>query len=250
MNLLRRWVFPLLRIMRRGRFTGRRMLLVVVVLMLSGAGGTVRRSGRGYCAGGLGMTGVSSVTGGSIINDWDMATKSEQVRFVEVVYPAAARLYERQDSVHPVFVTAQAALETGWRIGGMGNNLFGITCGTAWRGRTQLVLTTEYFTSAAKKFYAPEEVVSITPVSEGRFKYRVYRLFRVYDSPEECLSDHFALLRKPGYADAWPYRDDPKEFARRISNSEGARYATAPNYAAVMAGVIDTVEKCVKELGL
>ena len=41
-----------------------------------------------------------------------MATKNERIEFVRKIYPAAARLY-RAGGVHPLFVTAQAALETG-----------------------------------------------------------------------------------------------------------------------------------------
>jgi flagellar protein FlgJ len=67
---------------------------------------------------------------------------------------------------------------------------------------------------------------------------------------EACLSDHLAVLRRPGYSDAWPYRNEPEEFAKRISDGAGARYATAPDYAAVMAGVIRSVEGIVKEQGL
>lgn len=40
-----------------------------------------------------------------------MATKNERIEFVRKIYPAAARLY-RAGGVHPLFVTAQAALET------------------------------------------------------------------------------------------------------------------------------------------
>jgi flagellar protein FlgJ len=179
-----------------------------------------------------------------------MATETEQIEFIKRVYPAASALWEKRNSIHPVFVTAQAALETGWRTGGISNNLFGITKGSSWTGRTTLMLTTEYFYTPDKKFTLPEETESVTEVSHGRWKYRVYRLFRVYDSLDDCLEDHLAILRKPGYADAWPYRDDPREFARRISDHVGARYATASNYATVMISLIGTLEKRVKELAL
>jgi flagellar protein FlgJ len=180
----------------------------------------------------------------------DMATKSERIEFVKAVYPAAKALWEKQDSIHPVFVTAQAALETGWRIRGASNNIFGITKGSSWTGPTALELTTEYFPVPDKRFRFPEEVESVTEVSPGRWKYRAYRLFRVYGSLEECLSDHLAVLRKSGYADAYPYRNDPKEFARRISDSVGAGYATAPDYAETMAIVIDMVTRIIREQGL
>jgi flagellar protein FlgJ len=176
-----------------------------------------------------------------------MATKQEQIDFVKKVYPAAKNLNEKSpnDTLHPLFVTAQAALETGWRIGGIQNNLFGITKGS-WTGQTKLVLTTEYFQTPDKKFTPPEEIISVVPVDGGRYKYSVRRLFRVYDKLEDCLADHLAILKHSGYADAWPYRNDPVEFAKRIVDPVGAKYATAPNYASSMASMIQLIKQIVE----
>ena len=180
-----------------------------------------------------------------------MATKKEQIDFIGTIYPEAKRLYEAKNGVHPLFVTAQAALETGWRIKKeAGNNIFGITRGSSRIGETKLILTTEYFKTDNVKFNAPERVESVIKTGENNYRYRVYRFFRVYDSIADCLDDHLSLLRKPAYADAWPYRDNPKEFAKRIVDGAGARYATAPNYASVMCSVINSVEQYIKELGL
>jgi flagellar protein FlgJ len=179
-----------------------------------------------------------------------MATGTEQIDFIKRIYPAAKRLYEAGEGVHPLFVTAQAALETGYQIGSIENNIFGITKGSSWTGRTALVQTTEYFNVPDRKFTPPEEIISVTPAGVLRWRYSVKRLFRVYDSIDECLNGHLAILKKSGYADAWPYRHDPKEFALRISDSVGARYATAPDYAIRMSKVIDSVGNRVKELGL
>ena len=66
-----------------------------------------------------------------------MATRKEQIEFVKKIYPAAERLY-RAGGVHPLFVTAQAALETSWKIKGIGNNIFGITKGSSWIGPVSL----------------------------------------------------------------------------------------------------------------
>ena len=89
--------------------------------------------------------------------------RKEQIEFVRKIYPAAARLY-RSGGVHPLFVTAQAALETGWKIKGIGNNIFGITKGSKWTDPVSLELTTEYFKTPRVKFKAPERVVSIEHV--------------------------------------------------------------------------------------
>lgn len=45
-------------------------------------------------------------------------------RICQKVYPAAERL-AKAGGVSPLFVTAQAALETGWEIRGIGNNILG-----------------------------------------------------------------------------------------------------------------------------
>jgi flagellar protein FlgJ len=176
-----------------------------------------------------------------------MATKTEQIEFIKKVYPAAYNLYVEKDGIHPYFITAQAALETGWKIGGIGNNIFGITKGS-WTGKTQLALTTERLDTPAKTFKAPEEIVSITPLANGTYKYRVYRLFRVYDRLEDCLDDHIAVLKKSGYADAWPFRKDAREFARRVVDKTGSKYATDPNYDTAMCSVIDTIENRIKDI--
>ena len=176
-----------------------------------------------------------------------MATRKEQIEFIKTVYPAADKLHAAKDSLHPVFVTAQAALETGWKIKGIGHNIFGITKGS-WTGRTELVLTTEIFNSPYIAFKEPEKIVGIEKTADGRYRYRVYRLFRAYDTLEDCLDDHLKVLLSGGYADAWPYRNDPKEFARRIVDGVGSKYATAPNYSATMSSVIDTVNSRLDEI--
>ena len=155
--------------------------------------------------------------------------------FVRKIYDAAVNIGE----IDPIFVTAQAALESGWGAAAIGTyNIFGITKGS-WKGECKLVLTTEFFSSPDKKFASPEKVVSVEQVGLKRYRYSVYRLFRVYESYEECLRDHLAILQKPMYADAWVYRKDRHEFLRRIAS----RYATAPNYVEIMESMFRSVER-------
>lgn len=178
-----------------------------------------------------------------------MATKQEQINFVKQIYPAAKRLHDNDPSntLNPLFVTAQAALETGWKIRGIDNNIFGITVGSSWKGDRKLVQTTEVFSVPNKKFTPPEEVLSVVPVGNGKYRYSVKRFFRVYNNLEDCLSDHLSLLKKPMYADAWAYKDKPIEYAKRLIDDTGAKYATDPNYASTMATVIRMVEKIIKD---
>ena len=170
-------------------------------------------------------------------------TKTE---FVKWLYPAA-----KLGDIAPVFTITQAALETGWGATKIGDyNLFGVTKGS-WKGDTILVLTTEVFDSPDKKFLAPEKVVSITKfVSNGnvRYRYKVYRLFRKYKSLAEALSDHQRILQLPGYSDAWPYRKSAVEYAKRICDNNGSKYATDPNYLKSMMSIINDVQKIVNSL--
>ena len=167
--------------------------------------------------------------------------------FVKWLYPSA-----KIGEINPVFTIVQAALETGWGKTKIGEyNLFGVTKGSSWKGDTLLVLTTEVFNSPDKKFLAPEKVVSISKVVMNgtvRYKYKVYRLFRKYRSLSEALSDHQRILQLPGYSDAWPYRKSAVEYAKRICDNKGSKYATDPNYLKSMLSIIKDVQNIVDSL--
>lgn len=167
-----------------------------------------------------------------------------QKEFARKVYAAA----KKATDIAPDFVAAQAILESGWGKSKVGEyNLFGITKGSAWNGKTVLVLTHEYFNSPDHKFSPPERVVSVAKCKgSNRWYYTVYRLFKDFDSLEDCLKEHTRLLQKSGYADAWPYRHNALEFARRICDGKGSRYATAPQYLYQITSLIHTVRKICK----
>jgi flagellar protein FlgJ len=169
-----------------------------------------------------------------------MADKMTPKDFVAWLYPAVVSTSD----ISPVFVIAQAALESGWgasRIGAY--NLFGVTRGQSWTGDTLLCLTTEYFSTPDVRFRAPEEVLWVETLDEQRYRYRVRRLFRNYRSLEAALADHYRILSGAGYRDAYPYRKSPEEYVRRLVDNIGARYATAPDYVASMDRMFQTVRK-------
>ena len=103
-------------------------------------------------------------------------------------YPAIERVCA-ETGLAPLFVAAQAALESGWGDSSIGNNLFGITAGDKWTGRRQTVRTFEYFPDDRQggRF---KKVYSITPLRDGRFRYEVDRDFRDYDTLEQAVRDH------------------------------------------------------------
>jgi len=168
----------------------------------------------------------------------------DKVSFIKWIYPATKGL-----EINGIFTTAQAALESGWGTSSIGNNIFGITKGSSWNGAVELVTTTEYFSTDKVSFKLPERVLSIMPFKNKKgvtkYKYKVKRLFRQYDTIVECLKDHESILKKPIYADAWPYRNDPEEFAKKIVDSVGGKYATALDYADNLKSIIRDIRKII-----
>lgn len=169
-----------------------------------------------------------------------MATELQK-KFAREVYAAA----KEATDIAPEFVTAQAILETGWGKSKVGKyNIFGITKGSNWTGKTVLVLTHEYFSTPNRIFTPPERIVSVCKVKgKQQWYYTVYRLFKDFSSLGDCLQEYTRLFQKAGYADAWPYRHDAEEFARRICDNAGSKYATDPNYLRLITSIINSVRK-------
>ena len=154
-----------------------------------------------------------------------MAANEKQMAFAKKVYQAAMG-----GEIHPLFVTAQAVLETGWGAHTIGeNNIFGITKGS-WTGPVDMVDTVEYFSNDRKVLSPPDKILNKVKLESGRWKYKVNRAFRHYGSLEECLNDHLSIFKKPMYDDAWPYRNNPLMFALKITDDNKAKYATSPSY--------------------
>lgn len=172
-----------------------------------------------------------------------MATAA-QCKFAREVYEAA----KKGTDIAPEFVTAQAILESAWGRSKIGKyNLFGVTKGSSWTGKTILVRTHEYFSTADRKFQLPEKVVAVAYSKiKKQYLYTVDRLFRDYDSLADCLADHTHILQKPGYADAWPYRHNAEEFAKRIADCNGCKYATDLFYGNTIVKLIRQVRKIVE----
>ena len=162
-----------------------------------------------------------------------MAANQTQMAFAKRVYQAA-----KGGEIHPLFVTAQAVLETGWGAHTIGeNNIFGITKGS-WEGPVDMVETTEYFVHDRKTLTPPDRILRKIKLTSGRWQYKVVRAFRHYESLEDCLADHIAIFKKPMYSDAWEYKDNPLMFALKITDNYKAKYATSPDYYKSLRSVI------------
>jgi flagellar protein FlgJ len=136
----------------------------------------------------------------------------------------AARAVQEKTGIPAEFMISQAALETGWgrkeirhADGSPSYNLFGIKAGANWKGPVAEVWTTEYV--------------------NGRPQ-RVKAAFRAYASFEDSFADYARLMQNsPRYAGVMAQRADAVGFAQ---NLQKAGYATDPEYARKLTGVINT----------
>lgn len=162
------------------------------------------------------------------------------IEFKQTYYPVIERVCA-ETGLNPLFVAAQAALETGWGKKSIGNNLFGITAGDKWIGKRLVVRTTEYFRDELHggNFV---KVHSITALADGRYRYDVERAFRDYDSVEDSVRDHFRVLSTKRYAPAMPYRNDVLRFAYEVAK---AGYCTGDPevYARSISSIAETIER-------
>jgi flagellar protein FlgJ len=137
-------------------------------------------------------------------------------------HDAAARAAEQASGIPAPFMIAQAAHESGWgrkeirhADGAPSHNLFGIKAGAQWRGPVADVLTTE--------------------VVDGQPR-RVVQKFRAYASYAQAFADYAALMKsQPRYQEVLAAGNDARAFATGLQR---AGYATDPNYADKLSGVI------------
>ena len=132
----------------------------------------------------------------------------------------------------------QAALESNWGRQTCGENLFGIKAKAAVPEAQRRLGKTREVESRPDVRYP--EVLSVTPRADGRYDYVVRDWFRAFASPFDSFEYHAQVLKKPRYAKAFEHTDDPYAFAREVANGG---YATAPNYASELAGVMKLIER-------
>jgi hypothetical protein len=159
------------------------------------------------------------------------------VEFVQKYRPHA-QANEARSRVPWLVTIGQAALESGWGKRMCGNNMFGIKAKPSIpESQRKLCTTKEVHKSPNVKY---PEVISVTPRSDGRYDYVVRDWFRAFASPEDSFDNHAKVLQHPRYAKAFTHTDDPYAFADEVA---AGGYATAPNYASVLKGVMKLIEK-------
>lgn len=134
-------------------------------------------------------------------------------------YLPCAQEVERKYGVPALSCLAQSAIETGWGNSCPGNMMFGIKANTAWKGRTQLLWTSEVVNGAVK---------------------RVQSKFRAYGSPTDSFLDYGKFLKENARYKTAFYYTDPYLFSKAVAD---AGYATDPTYYKKISSVIDTLKK-------
>lgn len=132
----------------------------------------------------------------------------------------AALLVSQKYGLNPFVTMAQSALETGWGKSAPGNMYFGIKAGLSWKGKTQLLWTTEY--------------------QNGQYV-KVQALFRAYDSPAESFEDYAKLITsKSWFKPALQYANDELKY---ITEIQKGGYATDPNYTSKIMSIVNIIKK-------
>lgn len=195
---------------------------------------------------GVGVIALSTKTGREILspgpgymNPTDFVT----------AYFKYAKATEKSYKVPLQVTLAQAAVESFYGKSAPGFNFFGIKAGKSWTGETQKLKTWECGKTGDKaKDGIKDEIIAIYPpgdpkgICTGMYSYRVYGTFRKYKSALDSFIDHAKFfLENKRYAPAFNY-NDPKQFATAIAQ---AGYATAPNYAAELHKLIDTINSII-----
>lgn len=141
--------------------------------------------------------------------------------FIDAVLPHA-RAAAGALGLNPLFLAAQAALETGWGkyvirdgAGESTHNFFNIKADRAWQGEKAEVSTLEY---------------------RSGFPVREQAQFRKYGDIAESFADYVQFLQNnPRYQDALAVAGNDRDFAFGLQN---AGYATDPAYADKILAIV------------
>ena len=140
--------------------------------------------------------------------------------FVATMLPMAQQAADRI-GVDPLYLVAQAALETGWgksvmrqQNGSSSHNLFGIKATGSWQGAQARAITSEFKGGQMVKETAD---------------------FRSYDSYQDSFHDLVTLLQSNNrYKEVLNAADKPEQFVRELQK---AGYATDPEYASKISQI-------------
>lgn len=168
---------------------------------------------------------------------WTVASADDKIRLFIQTYLGPAQDSRATSGVPELVTLGQAALESGWGQHAPRFNFFGIKARASDPPETrQLLRTTEILNSPNHTF---PEIISITPLPNGKYKYVVRDWFRAYPTAVAAFNAHGQVLRLPRYRAAFDHVDRPYRFAEEIAKGG---YATDPAYFDILSGVMRSIE--------
>ena len=160
--------------------------------------------------------------------------------FVRKYYPYAKKV-ETKTGISAIAILTQAALESAWGDVAPGNMFFGVKDTDGINGNEQLLTTTEYTRSAKNPLPVPISSIPVIKNGVKMFKHKGQDYFRKYSTPEDCFNDHAQFfIKNKRYSDALKVKHDYIKFFDAIAL---AKYATDPNYAAILKAVSKSITK-------
>ncbi len=165
-------------------------------------------------------------------------------QFVEKYYPYAAEC-EKNTGLPLEISLCQGALETGWSGSTPGNMFFGEKAPIGWKGKKQLIRTTEIMKDGNQSHRFPK-VWSIDPRPDGKYLYVVDDWFKAFDSITESFESHARLIT--GNNRYMPVLAAKPNVNRMFEQLQACGYATATNYADTLKSIYSTIKPLIEKI--
>ena len=159
-------------------------------------------------------------------------------QFVEKYYPYAAEC-EKNTGLPLEISLCQGALETGWSGSTPGNMFFGEKAPIGWKGKKQLIRTTEIMKDGNQSHRFPK-VWSIDPRPDGKYLYVVDDWFKAFDSITESFESHARLIT--GNNRYMPVLAAKPNIDKMFEQLQACGYATATNYADTLKSIYKMIK--------
>lgn len=166
----------------------------------------------------------------------EVAVYAPWQKFIIDMLPFAKQI-ETMQGMDPLFILAQAALESGYGKHAPGNMYFGIKDHDGINGNEQLLKTHEIFNTPDKPL---KHIIKIEQLPSGLYKYTIREYFRKYPTPLESFQDHAAYLNKRLKGEVCC---DARTLAKKMAK---IKYATAPGYSKILIKHINKIENFIK----
>lgn len=170
-------------------------------------------------------------------------TSGGSVEFIAKMYPVALAAQKVYPKIPWQLFLTFSGLESGFGKHAPQWNFFGTKPGKSWKGKTQLLQTTEILPK--KSGYSFPQVISVQDSTKypGKYTWIVKDNFRAYDTPLQAFLDFGAFISKGCYQKA----ADLPYINQKLQAIKNCGYATDPGYVAKQMKLVELVQDVVKK---